>query len=118
MRRSRWWLGPTMGATAAVVWFAHLALSYAFVPSACRNRSAVPLLIVTIVGLCAGTVTTVVAGRAAAAAADDASPPWRDQRRAGTPRQRLSSIGLAMAAYFTFVMLLAALVPILVAPCA
>lgn len=116
MRRGRWWLGPAMGAATAVVWFVHLALSYAFVPSACRGGSAVPLLIVTIVGLCAGAAATVVAGRSTAA--DDAPPPWRDQRGAGTPRQRLSSVGFAMAGYFTFVMLLAALVPILVAPCA
>lgn len=122
--RTRWSprrVAGVMGAVAASTWFVHLAVSYALVPTACRRSTTLPLLVVTLAGAGIGVATVAVIVRSG----DDD----RQGSRAGRIRAmlhgseqataaRVASSGLAIAAYFTFVMLLAALVPILVAPCA
>lgn len=121
-------VGPafTMAAGAAVIWFVHLAVSYALVPPSCRWESAIPLLVVTV------TAVAIGAGSAVAVARAWKSPRswgdrWAAALRTGTSDEdgatdlsatRAATTGLALAGYFTFIMLLAALVPILVDPCA
>lgn len=117
-------LAIAIAACAAGAWFVHLAASYALVPSACRWQSALPLLVVTVAGVAVGVGCAVVAARAGGPRG-----PWTHRMRAslelgeagddgGTDVPRIAMSGLALATYFTFVMLLAALIPIVVDPCA
>lgn len=124
-RRAPARLAMATAAGTAVIWFVHLAASYALVPTSCRIQSALPLLVATVIGVAIGAGSTVIAARAE-------GPPgsWRERLRAvvligddpggatGAPSARIATAGLALAGYFTFVMLLAALIPILVDPCA
>lgn len=119
-------LGTAIGASTAVAWFVHLSVSYALVPGACRRGTALPLLVVSVVTVGVGVAAVVVAARARPDASRAGGPGrWRRARSAfqldgssGEPAGRIASSGLAIAAYFTFVVLLAALVPVLVDPCA
>lgn len=117
-------IAGVMGAVAAATWFVHLVVSYALVPSACRSNTSLPLLFVTVAGVGIGVAAVAVVIRTG-------GEDHRHRSRGGRVRAllhvdgseqataaRIVSSGLAIAAYFTFVMLLAALVPILVAPCA
>lgn len=119
-------LAITMAASTAVVWFVHLAVSYALVPTSCRMQSTLPLLVVTLIGVAIGIAAAIAVER------DRASPgTWSDRLAVAlrvrapsgdgetdAPAARVATTGLALSGYFTFVMLLAALVPILVDPCA
>ena len=123
-------LALALAACAAVVWFVHLAVSYALVPASCRMRSAVPLLLVTVLGVAVGAGCAVAVSRAwgstgssTGSRGDRLSLALRvgpSDHDGGTdpPSARIATTGLALAGYFTFVMVLAALVPILVGPCA
>lgn len=89
-------------AAAAGVWFLHLSLSYALVPAACRVERALPLVIVSIVGVLLGIGCAVAAARV----------------DAGSDRGSLATTGAALATYFTLIMVFAGLVPLIVEPCA
>lgn len=131
-RPSRVRLALGMAACAAIVWFVHLSVSYALVPVGCRGRSAVPLALVSAAGVVLGVCLAAIATRARVGGPHHGSSQgasWSDRLRAAfelgesggtdddTPR-RIAGSGIALAAYFTFVMLLAALVPIVMDPCA
>lgn len=127
-------LALALAACAAVVWFVHLAVSYALVPASCRMRSAVPLLVVTALGVAVGAGCAVAVSRAwgpTGSSTGSSTGSWGDrlwlalgvgpagdESATDPPAARVATTGLALAGYFTFVMLLAALVPILVDPCA
>jgi uncharacterized membrane protein YgcG len=141
----------TAGACAGLVWFVHLAVSYALVPTACHRQSALPLLGATAVGVAVGVGSIVVTLRTRAASPDEAGNESSRESRTDRIRSmwqlgrggdggggaggagggggggggggsratpdRVVGLGLALGAYFTFVMLLAGLIPILMDPC-
>lgn len=89
-------------ALAPLLWFTHLAVSYALVPLSCRVGSDLPLHVVTVLGLAALVTASVMAVRAAR----------RGDRRA------VALVCAALAAYFTFVVAWTGLVAVVVDRCA
>jgi hypothetical protein len=116
-------LGAAAAAAAAGVWFAHLAGSYALVPWACRLESVLPLVLVTIVGAGAAIGCIVIAARA------QPDRSWRRLARSAlgfdgggsepgdAPARSISVSGLALSLYFTLVVLLMGLIPLIIRPC-
>jgi hypothetical protein len=119
-RRRRSTMAAAVAAVGALVWFTHLSVTYALVPDACRRGSVAWLLAVSAGGLAAGAGTVIVASRAHAPVATSSR---LDRARAifgrtDDDRRRTTGAAIALTVYFTFVVLLTTLVPILGGPCA